>query len=199
MPKLLLLVGLPGSGKSSLVRSMQQTGSGLVVISTDAIRARLFGDEAIQGEWLWIWREVGRQFRQAVQWIQEGKAQIAIYDATNTKRSYRKDAIALAHSAGFTQIVTLWLDVPLEVCLRRNQQRDRQVPEDVIQQMHRQLTGAPPHPNEGIEGLIVYRSLAYPALDHRSPNWSDGWAIELTKKPDRFGNCPNLEHPTEPV
>jgi predicted kinase len=180
MPKLLLLIGLPGSGKSSLVTSMQRTCSGLIVISTDAIRAKLFGDEATQGEWLWIWREVGRQFRQAVQSIQQGEAQTAIYDATNAKRSQRKQVIALARSAGFTQIVAIWLDVPLTVCLQRNQQRDRQVPEEVIDRMYRQMSDAPPHPREGIECLISYRTPEFSYLKLPCFELNDRSAIERT-------------------
>ena len=157
MPKLILLIGLPGSGKSSLTGSMQRSCSNLIVISTDAIRAKLFGNEAVQGEWLLIWREVGQQFQQAAQRIQQGGGKTAIYDATNAKRSHRKEVIALARSIGFTHITFLWLDVPLSLCLQRNQQRDRQVPEEVIHRMYRQLSDAPPSLREGIECLIQYR------------------------------------------
>jgi predicted kinase len=189
MPKLILLIGLPGSGKTSLVASMQQTNRSLSVISTDAIRAKLFGNEATQGEWMLVWREVGRQFRHAVYQIQQGQTGFALFDATNAKRSHRKDVIALARSVGFTHLTALWLDVPLALCLWRNQQRDRQVPEEVIHQMHRQLSDAPPSLKEGIECLIQYKRW----------EWEERWAIEPLQSENRFGNCPNLSHTTEQV
>jgi predicted kinase len=167
MPRLLLLIGLPGSGKSSLARSIQHTGGQVMIISTDAIRAKLFGNEAIQGEWSLIWREVKSQFEQAVRRLQPDLFQLnslqsdiiraAIYDATNAKRSHRKEVITLARSTGFTQITAIWFDVPLSICLQRNQQRDRQVPNEVILRMSRQLSDAPPSLNEDVDGLIQYK------------------------------------------
>lgn len=159
MTRLIVLIGLSGSGKSSLAASMQQTCPDLILISTDAIRAKLFGSEEIQGAWCLVWREVQRQFQQAVNTMNQGQNRAAIYDATNARRRYRREAIALARSTGFTQITGLWLDVPLSVCLQRNQQRDRNVPDNVIHQMHRQLLGAPPSLDEGLEGLIRFTEI----------------------------------------
>ena len=47
--QLILLIGLPGSGKSSLAEQLVAQSPGSAIISTDAIRAQLFGDEGIQG------------------------------------------------------------------------------------------------------------------------------------------------------
>jgi predicted kinase len=154
--KLFLLIGLPGSGKSTLAVSMQRTCPDLVLVSTDRIRGKLFGNEAIQGSWQLIWREVGEQLREAVQQIEQGQCQAAIYDATNTRRRSRRAVIALARSLSFTHITGLWMDTPLSVCLERNRQRDRQVPDEVIQRMQCQLDGGPPTLEEGLSCLIRY-------------------------------------------
>ncbi len=150
----MLMIGLPGSGKSFLAANLQQKQPQSLIISTDAIRAELFGDEAIQGDWFGIWRRVEEQFRQAAQQIQSGQLKLSIYDATNARRRYRRDAIALARASGFTHLTGLWLDTPLPLCLARNQGRSRQVPEAIIRQMHRQLLGAPPHRSEGLDDLV---------------------------------------------
>jgi predicted kinase len=154
--KLFLLIGLPGSGKSTLAASMQQSCPNLRLVSTDRIRGRLFGDEGIQGSWQLIWREVCQQLREAVQQIEQGQSQAAIYDATNTRRRSRRAVIALARSISFTHITGLWVDTPLFLCLERNRQRDRQVPEEVIQRMHCQLHGGSPGLEEGMSCLIRY-------------------------------------------
>ena len=156
MAKLILLIGLPGSGKSTLANSLQHSDPLLVLVSTDAIRAQLFGDAAIQGNWLLIQTELRRQLQTAFWQVQQGKV-AAIYDATNVRRRYRRQAITLCRSIGFTQVVALWLDTPLWLCLQRNRQRDRQVPDEAIYRMDRQLSGARPSLEEGLNGLIRYQ------------------------------------------
>jgi predicted kinase len=151
---LLLLIGLPGSGKSTLAATLLQQSSARSLISTDAIRSQLFGDAAVQGSWQKVWREVESQFQQAVQQISAGEIQAAIYDATNSVRRQRRAAIALARFCGFTQVIGIWLQTPLQQCLERNLQRDRQVPPEVILQMHRCLVGAPPSLQDGLDDLM---------------------------------------------
>lgn len=156
MAKLILLIGLPGSGKSTLAQHLLAESPQRQLISTDGIRSQLFGNEAIQGPWCLVWREVQRQFQQAVVQIQSKSTGEAIYDATNTQRRHRREVIALARTTGFTYITGLWLDTPVWLCLARNKKRQRQVPEDVIFRMHRQLRDAPPSLPEGLDRLIRY-------------------------------------------
>ncbi|MBD2539342.1 AAA family ATPase [Coleofasciculus sp. FACHB-SPT36] len=151
MTRLILLIGLPCSGKSSLAQQLVAERPQHRLIATDAIREQLFGDEAIQGSWLLVWSEVQRQFSQAV----EEKRQ-AIFDATNAARKHRREAIATSRDRGFTHITGLWLDTPVQECLERNRLRLRQVPEEVILQMHRQLVDAPPTLADGLDRLIRY-------------------------------------------
>lgn len=153
MTKLVLLIGLPGSGKSSLAQRLLVRHPHWLLISTDTIRGKLFGDEAVQGPWLQVWAQVQQQFQQAVR-----AEKTAIYDATNTQRRHRREVIVSAREAGFKRILGVWLDTALELCLQRNQQRYRQVPPEIILQMHRQLLGAPPSCQEGLDHLIRRRS-----------------------------------------
>lgn len=156
MTHLILLIGLPGSGKSSLAQQLLVESRGQL-ISTDAIRKQIFGDEAIQGTWLLVWREIERQLQQAVIQIARGVATEVIYDATNAQRRHRREVITLARATGFTKITGLWLDPPVWLCLARNKKRTRSVPDDVIFRMHRQLRDAPPSILEGLDCLIHYQ------------------------------------------
>jgi predicted kinase len=149
MTKLFLLIGLPGSGKSTFAKQLMTECPQMPLISTDGIRGQLFGSQALQGPWLLIWQEVERQFRQAT-----STANTAIFDATNTQRRHRREVIALARELGFTQILGIWVDTPVWLCLARNKRRSRQVPEEIILRMHRQLRDAPPSLEEGLDGLI---------------------------------------------
>lgn len=148
MTRLIILIGLPASGKSTLARKIVTRYPQCQLISTDAIRTQLFGDEAIQGPWLQVWQQVQQQFYQAVR-----QTSLAIYDATNAQRRQRRQVIDLAVESGFSHLTGLWLDKSLDLCLKRNRQRQRQVPEEVIMKMYRQLTDAPPSCEEGLDVL----------------------------------------------
>lgn len=151
MTKLLLLIGLPGSGKSTLAKQLLAECPQMQLISTDAIRGLLFGSEAIQGSWLLIWQEIERQFQQVV-----SKGKPAIFDATNAQRHHRCEIITLARDFGFTHITGIWVKTPVWLCLAQNKRRSRQVPEEVILRMYRQLQDAPPNLEEGLDSLIHF-------------------------------------------
>ncbi len=155
MAKLILLIGLPGSGKSTLAQQLLVKSPQRQLISTDDIRSQLFGDAALQGPWLLVWSEVQRQFQQVVRRSCQS-AQEAIYDATNAQRRHRRQVIALARATGFNNITGLWLDTPVWLCLTRNRNRDRVVPEEIILRMHRQIRDAPPTMHEGLDRLVRF-------------------------------------------
>ena len=149
MTKLFLLIGLPGSGKSTFAKQLLAECPQMQLISTDAIRGQFFGSEALQGPWLLIWQEIERQFQQAI-----STSKSAIFDATNAQRRHRRELITLARDLGFTHITGIWVRTPVWLCLARNKRRSRQVPEEIILRMHRQLRDAPPSLEEGLDGLI---------------------------------------------
>jgi predicted kinase len=151
---LLILVGIPGSGKSTWARRVIQDHPDYHLVSTDAIRLSLYGDAAIQGDWMVVWAEVVRQWQEGIQAIRAGTMAAVIYDATNARRRYRREVVATAQSLGFNPITLCWLDVPLRVALQRNRGRRRQVPGPVIASLYRQLRGAPPALAEGVDQVV---------------------------------------------
>lgn len=165
---LLMLVGIPGSGKSSWARDFVLTHPRYRIVSTDSLRAQLYGDEAIQGDWLRIWQQVVTQWQQAIAAIHRGELEGVIYDATNARRRHRREAIAAARQTGFAPITLVWFDLPLSLALERNRGRSRQVPVDIIATMHRQLQGAPPSLPERVDRVLVLRPDLYPALPSQS-------------------------------
>lgn len=167
-----LLIGLPGSGKSTWAEHFRQTGPAIAYISTDQIRQQLFGSEATQGPWAKVWQQVRQEWQSAIQQTQQGQLSGALYDATNVQRRGRRQVIKTAQAIGFTRVIAIWLDVPLTECLQRNQRRSRQVPTAVIQAMARQLSGAPPHSSEGFDA--VYRLCPEPLTDPERPLLSEG-------------------------
>ena len=151
---LILTVGIPGSGKSTWAQTLVDKKPNYQIISTDSIRAQLYGDEAIQGEWMEIRRVLVQALKSARQSIAQGHTAAVIYDATNAKRRQRREFIQLARSCNYHPLIAAWIETPLAVCLQRNAERSRQVPPAIIEKMHRQLTAAPPTPEEGIDQIL---------------------------------------------
>ncbi|QQE65496.1 hypothetical protein GFS31_21840 [Leptolyngbya sp. BL0902] len=151
---LLVLVGLPGSGKSTWSAQFLSVRPGFRVVSTDDCRQRLYGDAALQGDWRRVWACVQTEWQQGLEAITQGHLAGILYDATNARRRHRRSALVAARQMGFNPLVLVWIDVPLSVALARNRQRSRQVPDDVIAAMHRSLQGAPPALADGADQVI---------------------------------------------
>jgi len=141
-----ILIGLPGSGKSTFAKVLASLCESAVIISSDRARQQLYGDEAIQGSW----REIEQQLLQQVQTaIAQGKT--VIYDATNAKRAHRLDWLQKVENLlGSSHAWMGWhLQTSLKTAKQWNQKRERQVPEDVIEQMQKTLKQFPPLASEG--------------------------------------------------
>ncbi|MEQ8386661.1 MAG: ATP-binding protein [Coleofasciculus sp. A1-SPW-01] len=137
------LIGSPSSGKSTLAAKLTQLEPKAVIVSTDAIRAQLFGDENIQGDWSLIETQVLQQIHRS---IADGNP--VIYDATNAKPEWRRSLLPKI-SGETVRWIAWYLTTPLETCKVWNRQRQRQVPDQVIEDFYRALRDHPPQTNEG--------------------------------------------------
>lgn len=149
----LLFCGLPGSGKSSWARSTQNHFRfSHVIISTDAIREKLYGSEETQGSWAEISQEITRQFEEAV-----ADGDYVIYDATNLSREHRAWPLEWLRSADprFNKWEAVVVDLPVKNCWENNQKRDRKVPLDVFLEMVDAFEM--PQLNEGFERITIIR------------------------------------------
>ena len=144
-----MLIGPPGSGKTTLAHKMQQVIAKSCMISTDQIRKDLYGDETYQGQWPEIAAVVQEQSQHAL-----GLGQTIIYDATNAKRVWR---MGLLHSLASMHIpwVGWHLTTPLATCQQWNTQRSRAVPAHVVEETHNALQQFPPHPAEGFVAIYT--------------------------------------------
>ena len=137
------MIGQPASGKTTLARTLAPLLSvpgqpEALVLSTDAIRAEVFGDASVQGPWPDIQQRLHQRLVAAVA---EGRP--VIVDATHAKRSWRlalTQALALPRRVEW---IGWWLFTPLPTSLEWNAARERPVPVPVIQEMAASL--ADPH------------------------------------------------------
>jgi len=126
-----VMVGAPGSGKTTYAEKLAEQENA-VVISGDDIRAELYGDAGIQGDWAEIWDEIETR-------VSECCGMDVILDGTHCREDYRAEALALLKSYGYEKVELVVMDASLATCLARNFQRTRNVPDYVIKQMHSDL------------------------------------------------------------
>lgn len=147
IPKLTILVGLSGSGKSTYAKE-----SNAVVISSDNIRKELIGDEANQEQN----EQVFQLFHQRIkETLSSGKD--TVVDATNlTMKSRRAILSTISHIPCEKKAVLIIK--PIEECIKDNNSRIRKVPTDIIyhQLKHFQV----PFYEEGFDNIsIIYNNI----------------------------------------
>lgn len=129
MPTLTVLIGLPGCGKSTYAKKKKEAG--LTVISPDEIREELTGDMSDQSRNREVFSLAHKRTREA---LRLGGS--VVFDATNLTRKARNDLLSYIPDRHNTYVEYVLFRVPLEECLKRNRQRTRHVPEDVIRRMN---------------------------------------------------------------
>ena len=143
--RLVVLVGLPGSGKTTWA-----AGQPYSVLSSDAVRQLIADDPTIQT----IHREVFDTLRSLARQRLELHRPVTCIDSTALTRWERRPWLRLADDAD-CDAEAIFFDTPLEICLARNARRDRVVPVEVVREMARRLE--PPSIQEGFARVITLR------------------------------------------
>ena len=126
MSKLVMLVGLPGSGKSSYAENLAIEG--YIIHSSDKIREEL-GDVNDQSKNEEVFVTLHKRIKEA---LRNGKN--VVYDATNLSRRRRVAFLnELKHIP--CEKVCVLIATPYERCVVQNELRERKVPLDIIDRM----------------------------------------------------------------
>lgn len=134
MSALLVACGLPASGKSTWAKDFQERNLSTIIISTDAIRAELYGNESIQGDGVKVFQIAYERIERALK-----EYRYIIFDATNLHRKNRIELVKRFKKPNIT-MVCYYFNYSLETCWERNKNRERVVPFEVMKRMSRSLS-----------------------------------------------------------
>ena len=148
IPKLIILCGIPGSGKSTYAKDYIIEQENTIHLSSDGIRLELWGDESIQGNPSEVFTLMQKR---AVEALNNG--QNVIYDATNITRKDRAGIIAVCPKFAKIECHIIW--APIETCIERDVARERTVGKEVIDRMLKRFQA--PYYDEGIDEIKVIR------------------------------------------
>jgi predicted kinase len=154
-PSLVVLVGAAGAGKTTFAARHFDVAE---VLSSDALRAIIAGDEADQGAtrpaFAALHRELGRRLR---------AGRLTVVDATNTQASARRALLVRARAAGVPSAAIV-LDLPATTVHRHNAERvGRVVDPDVVERHLAAVRTTVERgwlTHEGFDPIVILRSIA---------------------------------------
>lgn len=143
MPKIYVLVGVPGAGKTTYANSKLKDAA---YIGTDRIRYEFFGKEmTIRG-----YRKVRKEMiHRVIKYV--GSGYDVVVDCTNL--TLRRRQALLKHLPAGSIPIAIYLKTRLITALRNNAARDRHVPVPGIIYLY--MRQVPPRKSEGFHQIIT--------------------------------------------
>lgn len=130
--RFLMLIGLPASGKSTFAKGLIGERGDILYLSSDVIREELYGDESIQGDNKLIFELMESRTKEAL-----NNGYHVVYDATNLSRKKRSHLLRQLPRGTFKTAV--YMSTDYEIVQMQNKERDRVVPENIIDNMYKNL------------------------------------------------------------
>lgn len=145
-PTIQIIVGIPGSGKTTYCKEYVNKSKRFVHISSDNIRKEILGTEQDQSDNNKVFSIMQERTLSALQ-----KGYSVLYDATNLTR---KDRLRIINSCpAYVQKEAIICWAPIETCIERDLNRNRTVGKDIIDKMLKRFQA--PFFDEGIDRIFL--------------------------------------------
>jgi predicted kinase len=148
MPRVILSIGLPGSGKTTILQPLAEKLHA-AYISPDSIRKELHGNEDDHADDKEIWRIARVRISESLQ-----RGESVVFDSTFSRPDRRRAFINDCKAAGAASIEGIVFDIPLDEVLRRNGLREKNVDAAHIRESFEQRRSNPPNADDGFDVLI---------------------------------------------
>lgn len=129
-PYFVMMVGLPGSGKSTYTKQLAEE-TNAIICSSDSIREELCGYENSQDNNDEVFKILHSRIKEN---LKNGKN--VIYDATNINSKRRRAFLSELRRIPCVKKCVI-MATPFEVCCNQNESRNRVVPYEVIERMYK--------------------------------------------------------------
>jgi len=140
----IVLVGIPGCGKSTYA-NMLQSLYGHEIVERDQIRLELMKQKGLQSKkdtrvdftkWNWEWEKdvTEKQYSLIEKYAKQNKSLVL----SDTNLKYRDILVEFLEKLGY-QVKVQYLYTPLDVCLQRDKDRDYPVSEEPIKRLHEEF------------------------------------------------------------
>ena len=166
MSKLIVMVGLPGSGKSTIAKELQKNiiknaflkrEANCTILSSDAYRQKLLEDENDQSNGEKVFNALYTDMREFLL-----KEENVIFDATNTSMKARKriflelDKIKKELEEKNISLIKIAYVIPtkFEECIERDSKRERTVGREVINKFR--MSFQMPQSFEGFDKIVIH-------------------------------------------
>lgn len=132
MNKLIVLSGVPGSGKSyiSILLKERMKDGHLYVVSSDQLRAQVGGNQQNFSNERLIWK----MYYQMAKIYAYDKNGIVVLDSTNAQRKYRIDAVREI-AKYFDEVDLVLFKLDKVTVMRQNLDRDYPIPSEALERL----------------------------------------------------------------
>lgn len=159
-PIFTMLIGLPGSGKSTVAEQLDFKSGKPKIHSSDNLREELYGNADTQEHNEELFVELHRRIKDDLR-----KGIDVVYDATNINKKRRTAFLRELTNIPCKRICIMVM-TPYERCVELNKSRKRNVPEEVIERMIKNWQ--PADYSEGWDDIAVVFNMD---KDEDSSNW----------------------------